>query len=106
MVWEMLYCVMFFVVPIVGMLTAIGVRSFKGEQMVLDEIEEDVNGLVDLGVAVGGLLRGSRYYEGMRPHEDLTQGALIIDLDAYRKMKIIKVMKGQVYSRDGPGDTS
>lgn len=106
MVWEMLYCVMFFVLPIVGMFAAIGVRSIKGEQIVPDEIEEDVKEVVDLGVAIGGFLRSSHYYKGMRPHEDFAQGALVIDLDAYRKMKIIKVMKGRIYSRDGPYDTS
>lgn len=102
MVWEMLYCVMFFVVPIVGMVVAIGVEAFRGKPVELSEIRKDANRVIDLEAVIGNVLKRSYYDKGMRPRENFAQGALVIDLDAYRKKKYMERMKGQVYPRAGP----
>lgn len=110
MLWEMLYCVVFFLLPLVGMFTAIVVRAFSVQGEAVDEIEDQIENDVDvlrkIRVAVGDVCNVGDYYEKMRPHETLDQGALVIDFKAYRELGIIRVLKRRMYSRDGPGDSS
>lgn len=112
MLWEMLYCVVFFILPLVGMFGAIVVKAFGGNadeeaveiEEVVDHIVENVN---DIRAVVGGN-RGRRCYceRMMRPRESFEQGALVIDFYAYREMGVIRILKRRMYARDGPKDTS
>ncbi len=106
MVWELLYCVMFFVLPIVGMFAAIAIRAFGyGERDCTDEREVCVNGLSGVKVAAGGDVR-SYYYSRTPPREYFNEGGVVIDFYAYREWGIIKIIKRRIYARDGPRDTS
>ena len=112
MLWEMLYCVVFFILPLVGMFTAIAVKAFgnsNNEEVELEEVvDRIVGGNNDIRVVVGGARARERYYyeSRMRPCEGFEQGALVIDFYAYRELGVIKILKRRMYARDGPGDTS
>ena len=43
MLWEMLYCVVFFILPLVGMFTAIAVKAFGNSNNEEVELEEVVD---------------------------------------------------------------
>lgn len=112
MLWEMLYCVVFFILPLVGMFAAIGVKAFGNNNSSEEaDLIEDVasrigEGINEVRIAVGGNRGRSFYEDRMRPCEDCEQGALVIDFYAYRELGVIKLLKRRMYARDGPGDTS
>lgn len=111
MIWEMLYCILFFVVPVAGMFTVISVKSLKCKNAVeIDDSEvcevlekKVINGTAYIDIA--NLMRKSvcnSYYGKMRPCGKSAQG-IVIDLKNYRRKK---KQKGRAYSRDGPYNTS
>lgn len=109
MIWEMLYCTLFFIVPIVGMLTIISVESLKCKNAIdIDELEvvereeKAVNGARYVNVITSVEKLITNYYGKMRPCDQNAQG-IVIDLNDYRKEK---KQKGKAYSRDGPYNTS
>ncbi|WP_054742702.1 hypothetical protein [Cellulosilyticum ruminicola] len=114
MIWEMLYCVLFFIMPIIGMFVAISIRNLKcknvaqiDESEVASVIEEKViNDIIYENIAVimrKLIQRSNNYYGKMRPRKEVIQG-IVIDLEDYRKRK--RKQKGGAYARAGPYNTS
>ena len=104
MLWEIVYSIVFFLLPLLGMSVIVGVKSCKKEQVVAEECL-DIEEVIDVSDKV--VLKKDFKF----PCLPKNKRGVIIDLDTYREFRIIRGwqmcgLKRSIYARDGPGDTS
>lgn len=94
MLWEILYSVVFFVLPLLGMSATVIARAFVEAQV--DTNEEDA-------IVIYGENR-KLVKEGV---VHFNQYGVVIDLDMYRKVTSVRrVMKKNMHARDGPWESN